>query len=105
MFEALASMAKKLIEDYTLRLNHKEETYNIPVFGRFSVKSFVEYLGLDMSDVESEARYISPLDNIIVNDDYINMQFIAKKKKIFFFWRPRGEFSVGHKVGGGYPDI
>ncbi len=84
----VSGLAKELIDDYTLRLNHKEGQYNIPVFGRFSVKSFVEYLGLDMSDVESEARYISPLDNIIINDDFVNMQFIAKKYNTVSFRSP-----------------
>ena len=84
----VSDLAKKLIDDYILRLNHKQGKYNIPVFGRFSVKSFVEYLGLDMSDVESEARYISPLDNIIINDDYVNMQFIAKKYNTVSFRSP-----------------
>jgi len=84
----VSDLAKKLVEDYSLRLNHKQGKYNIPVFGRFSVKSFVEYLGLDMSDVESEARYISPLDNTIINDDYVNMQFIAKKYNTVSFRSP-----------------
>ena len=51
----------------------------MPVFGKYSVKSFIDLLGLDMSDVEDEATYISPLDNIIIKDNYKNMQFIAKK--------------------------
>ena len=84
----VSGLAKDLIDDYTLRLNHKEGQYKIPVFGRFSVKSFVEYLGLDMSDVESQARYISPLDNIIINDDFVNMQFIAKKYNTVSFRSP-----------------
>ena len=84
----VSNLAKQLIDDYTLRLNHKEGQYNIPVFGRFSVKSFVEYLGLDMSDVESEARYISPLDNVIINDDFNNMQFVAKKYNTISFRSP-----------------
>ena len=81
-------MAKVLIADYDLRINHKQGTYTLPVFGRFDVKSFVDYLGLDMSDVEDEATYISPLDNIIIKDDYKNMQFTAKKYNTVSFRSP-----------------
>tara|TARA_S200000501_G_scaffold375348_2_gene427138 strand:- start:905 stop:3169 length:2265 start_codon:yes stop_codon:yes gene_type:complete len=84
----VSSMSKNLIADYDLRLNHKQGAYNLPVFGKFEVKSFVEYLGLDMSDVDNEARYISPLDNIIIKDDYKNMQFIAKKYNTVSFRSP-----------------
>jgi len=84
----ISELAKSLIDDFSLRINHKEEAYNIPVFGRFSVESLINYLGLDMSDVESEARYISPLDSFIVNEDYRNMQFIAKKYHTVTFRSP-----------------
>ena len=84
----VSDMAKSLINDYDLRINHKQGTYTLPVFGRFDVKSFINYLGLDMSDVENEATYISPLDNIILKDDYKNMQFIAKKYNTISFRSP-----------------
>ncbi len=84
----ISDLAKSLIDDFSLRINHKEGAYNLPVFGRFSVKSLINYLGLDMSDVESEARYISPLDSFIVNEDYRNMQFIAKKYHTVTFRSP-----------------
>jgi len=84
----ISELAYSLIDDFSLRINHKEEAYNIPVFGRFSVESLINYLGLDMSDVESEARYISPLDSFIVNEDYRNMQFIAKKYHTVTFRSP-----------------
>jgi polysaccharide export outer membrane protein len=84
----VSAMSKSLIADYDLRINHKQGTYTLPVFGRFEVKSFVDYLGLDMSDVENEATYISPLDSIIINADYNNMQFVAKKYNIVTFRSP-----------------
>jgi polysaccharide export outer membrane protein len=87
-YGSVSSMAKGLIADYDLRINHKQGTYTLPVFGRFDVKSFVDYLGLDMSDVEDEATYISPLDNIIIKDDYKNMQFTAKKYNTVSFRSP-----------------
>ena len=77
-----------LIADYDLRINHKQGEYTLPVFGRFNVKSFVDYLGLDMSDVEDEATYISPLDNIVFKDDYRNMRLTAKKYHTVSFRSP-----------------
>jgi polysaccharide export outer membrane protein len=87
-YPGISSLASGLISDYDLRINHKRGTYTLPVFGRFDVKSFVDYLGLDMSDVEDEATYISPLDNIIIKDDYKNMQFVAKKYNTVSFRSP-----------------
>ena len=87
-YVGIRDMAKSLINDYDLRINHKQGTYTLPVFGRFDVKSFINYLGFDMSDVENEATYISPLDNIILKDDYKNMQFIAKKYNTISFRSP-----------------
>ena len=78
VYGEISELAESLIDDFSLRINHKEEAYNIPVFGRFSVESLINYLGLDMSDVESEARYISPLDSFIVNEDYNKMNLLQK---------------------------
>jgi protein involved in polysaccharide export with SLBB domain len=87
-YDDVSEIAKGLIADYDLRINHKQGTYTLPVFGRFDVKSFIDYLGLDMSDVEDEATYISPLDNIVIKDDYKNMQFTAKKYNTVSFRSP-----------------
>jgi protein involved in polysaccharide export with SLBB domain len=87
-YSGVSTLASGLIADYDLRINHKQGTYTLPVFGRFDVRSFVDYLGLDMSDVEDEATYISPLDNIIIKDDYKNMQFTAKKYNTVSFRSP-----------------
>ena len=87
-YPGVSELAEDLIADYDLRINHKQGMYNLPVFGRFDVKSFIDYLGLDMSDVEDEATYISPLDNIIIKDNFQNMQFIAKKYNTVSFRSP-----------------
>jgi polysaccharide biosynthesis/export protein len=87
-YAGVSDLARNLIADYDLRINHKQGTYTLPVFGRFDVKSFVDYLGLDMSDVEDEATYISPLDNIIIKDNFKNMEFIAKKYNTVSFRSP-----------------
>ena len=41
-----------------------------------------------MSDVDDEATYISPLDNIVIKDNYQNMQFVAKKYNTVSFRSP-----------------
>ena len=77
-----------LINDYSLSISHKGNSYILPVYGKYSVKSFINLLGLDMSDVDNKATYISPLDNTIIQDNYKNMQFIAKKYNNVSFRSP-----------------
>lgn len=79
---------QNLINDYQLTLSHKDNTYSLPVFGKFSVDSFVKFLGLDMSEAEHEATYISPLDDIIIVENYKNMEFVAKKFHTLSFRSP-----------------
>lgn len=98
-YGGVSDMATGLIADYDLRINHKQGTYTLPVFGRFDVKSFINLLGLDMSDVEDEATYISPLDNIIIKDNYKNMQFIAKKYNTISFRSPVNDL-IRVSIGG-----
>ena len=81
-------ITKNIIKDYELRLNHKETTFTLPVFGKYSVVSFVDFLGLDMSDVDTVATYISPIEEIVINNDYKNMQFNAKKYNTLSFRSP-----------------
>ena len=77
------------MKDYELTINHDENIYKLPVYGNFMVDSIVNLVGLDLSDVPNfEATYISPLENIIIKDDYKNMQFIAKKYNTVSFRSP-----------------
>jgi protein involved in polysaccharide export with SLBB domain len=76
------------IQDYSLTLNHKQGTFRLPVVGKFYIKSFVDLLGLDMTDVDDTATYISPLNDTIVNDLYTNMQFTAAKYNTVTFKSP-----------------
>ena len=84
----VGEMTKKLIDDYELRLNHKQGTFKLPVYGKYSVSSFIDLLGLDMSDVDTTATYISPLEDIVINDNYQSMQFTAKKFNTVSFRSP-----------------
>jgi polysaccharide export outer membrane protein len=84
----VSQMAKSKIKDYELILNHRQGTFKLPVYGEYTVKSFIDLLGLDMSDVEDIATYISPLEDIVINDLYENMQFSAKKYNTVSFKSP-----------------
>ncbi len=78
-------MTKNLIEEYQLVLNHKQGTFELPVFGQFNVASFINLIGLDMSDVDNIATYVSPLENIVETKSYKNMQFTAQKYNTISF--------------------
>jgi len=75
----VSETSRKLITEYELRLSHRQGNFRLPVYGKYSVSSFINLLGLDMSDVDDIATYVSPLKNIVVNDNYKNMQYIAEK--------------------------
>jgi protein involved in polysaccharide export with SLBB domain len=84
----VSEMAKSKIKDYELILNHRQGTFKLPVYGEYTVKSFIDLLGLDMSDVDDIATYISPLEDIVINDSYKNMKFSAKKYNTVSFKSP-----------------
>ena len=75
----VSETSRKLITEYELRLSHRQGNFRLPVYGKYSVSSFINLLGLDMSDVDNIATYVSPLKNVVVNDNYKNMQYIAEK--------------------------
>lgn len=77
-----------LIDEYSLTINYKEQSFQLPVFGKYSIKSFVDLLGLDMSDVDEVATFISPLDSTIIVDRFENMNFIATKYNNISFRSP-----------------
>ena len=69
----------KTISDYSLEIIHRGIPYSLPVYGKYKVETFVNFLGLDMTDVNREATYLSPLENIVLNMDYREMIFEAQK--------------------------
>ena len=85
---AVSETSRKLITEYELRLSHRQGNFRLPVYGKYSVSSFINLLGLDMSDVDDIATYVSPLKNIVVNDNYKNMQYIAEKYNTVNFRSP-----------------
>ncbi len=84
----VSGLSKSKIEQFALRLNHRQGPFELPVYGKYSVSSFVDLLGLDMSDVDDVASYISPFDDVVINDNYKNMQFVAKKFNTVTFRSP-----------------
>ena len=101
---SVSEAAKDLIDEYSLTLNYKDQKFSLPIIGKYSVKSFVDLLGLDMSDVDKKVTYISPIENIIIVDDYAKMNFIAKKFNTISFRAPVNDLiSVSIKGSITYP--
>ncbi len=84
----VSEMTLNQIADYSLIINHKQGNFSLPIIGNYSVNEFTDYLGLDMSDVDTNATYISPLENLVINDNYESMQFIARKYNTITFRSP-----------------
>jgi len=84
----VAETSRRLITEYELRLSHRQDNFRLPVYGKYSVSSFINLLGLDMSDVDEVATYVSPLKNIVINDNYKNMQYTAEKYNTVNFRSP-----------------
>ncbi len=95
----VSKMTKTLIEEYELIINHKQGTFKLPVTGQFSVASFVDLLGLDMSDVDDIATYVSPLEDIVETLNYKNMQFIAQKYNTVTFRAPENNLITVNVTG------
>lgn len=92
-------LTDSLIDDYKLTINHMDEAYELPVYGRFKLKEFTDFLGLDMSEIDPEATYISPLDNFVSKTDYREMSFDAKKYHTVSFRSPINDL-ITVKVSG-----
>jgi protein involved in polysaccharide export with SLBB domain len=81
-------MTQEMIKEFSLTIKHKKNNYLLPVYGNFDVKSFIDFLGLDMSDINREASYVSPLNSITIQADYKDMNFIANKYHAITFRSP-----------------
>ncbi len=84
----LSEITRNMIKDYELTINHKQQSFRLPVFGKYRVKSFIDLLGLDMTDVDDIATYVSPIEDIVLKDSYKNMQFTSKKYHTVTFRSP-----------------
>lgn len=72
-------LTQNLIEEYSLRLSIKSYEYLLPVIGKFNIKEFIDYLGIETDDVNTEAIYVSPLEKMTTTKDFSEMNFKAKK--------------------------
>ena len=84
----VGAMALNMIDEYSLTLNFKEDSFQMPIIGKFSVKSFTDLLGFDMDNIDKNATYISPFDSLIIVDDFNNMNYVAKKYHNISFRSP-----------------
>ena len=95
----VSNLSLSKIREYNLTLNHKGNSYIFPVYGNFSVESFVNLLGLDMVGIDEVATYISPLDNLVLTDNYKNMRFLSTKYHTVSF-RSRVNDLISVSIGG-----
>ncbi len=102
----VSEITSSLISDYELSINHKQGNFRMPVYGKFTVSSFVDLLGLDMSDVDRKATYVSPLEDIVLNSNYEEMQFTAQKYNTVSFRSPTNNL-ISVEIAGAveYPGI
>ena len=87
-FPNINSISSSLVNDYSLQISHKSNSYTLPIYGSYALADLVAFLGLDMSDVDKKATYISPLEGIAFNENYKTMQFSAKKYNRIIFRSP-----------------
>ena len=64
-------------------MSHKGTNYSLPVYGDFSVADLVMFLGIDMSDVEVETTYISPLDDVIIKKIFVKCNLLHRSIRIY----------------------
>ena len=98
-FDGLQNATQKKISEYSLRLNHKGNSYDMPVYGKFKTQTFIDLLGLDMSDIDGQAIYVSPLENKIEKLSYESMEYTSKKYNTISFKSPVNDL-VSVNIGG-----
>jgi polysaccharide export outer membrane protein len=79
LFECPNEKSIKLVNEYSLKINHETKVYSMPVIGKFKLKRFVDLLGLDTTNIDKEISYISPLENFVVQQDYRLLEAQAGK--------------------------
>ena len=79
LIDDLKDASQQMINEYALQINHRLGKFSLPVIGNFSVKSLVEFKGIDMQDINDEAIYVSPLEDISISKNYTDMFLKAKR--------------------------
>ena len=78
--EILGESISNEMEEYALRINFKGEQSLFPVYGKFSIKSVINFLGLKLDDQGLEnVSYSSPSNDFTEYGDYKSMSFDAEK--------------------------
>lgn len=97
--DGLQDATQRKIDEYALRLNHKGNSYEMPVYGKFEAQTFIDLLGLDMSDIDDQAIYVSPLENKIEKESYKSMEYTTTKYNTITFKSPVNDL-VSVKIDG-----
>ena len=87
----LNDTTRELVDDFSLNITHNSKKYKLPVFGKLRALNLVEFLGLDMTDIDSEAIYTNPNINQVVKKDYKKLQFTAGKFHTLTFRAPEND--------------
>lgn len=97
--QGLDKTTARKIDEYSLRIWYKNQAYDLPVYGMFELNDFIDLLDLDMSYVEQEAIYVSPLENKIEKKDYTLMAYKAQKFNTINFKAPVNDL-ISVQIGG-----
>lgn len=67
----MKSITKNMIEEFLLRFNYKDRSLALPVYGQFELESLINFLGIDLTDVEkNRTTYVRPLSDETFLGDY-----------------------------------
>lgn len=77
-----------LIDQFTMDISHDNGQVSLPIIGNFSIIDLINFLGFDMSDVEEEVTFVSPIDNRIISESYKTLELNAAKYSFLKFRSP-----------------
>ncbi len=75
----ISAISQSSLDDFALNIIHPKGEYTLPVIGKFSILSFIDFIGIDMSSTLDEATYLSPLSDNLVVGNYKDMNFNAER--------------------------
>lgn len=75
----ISAISRSSLDDFALNIIHPKGEYTLPVIGKFSILSFIDFIGIDMSSTLDEATYLSPLSDNLVVGNYKDMNFNAER--------------------------
>lgn len=77
---SLSENTRKLIEEYQLSINFKNEVLNFPYFGKANAGDIVNFMGLDLADiVVSQTSFIAPIKSISETGNLYELEIEASK--------------------------